>query len=293
MKSIILILFIVMFSFAEEWKIKSNAVLSVNQNSYSDNWEGGESGNVSWVFNLNSSAEKQLSSSVHNSNTLKLSFGQTHSQDEETKNWKKPVKSTDEIELESILKFTLGTYVDPFVSLKYESMFLDESQPEETRLFNPATFTETAGISKTFIKSKKNELSGRLGAASRQFINRDVMTGPDKKETKSRVDLGISFVTEYRTVISKVASFTSKLTLYQAFYNSKSEDWEDNDGDEYLGDRADYWKTADLDWENILSANIAKYLTVNLTAQLVYDKEISLKGRFKETLSLGFTYDIY
>jgi hypothetical protein len=49
----------------------------------------------------------------------------------------------------------------------------------------------------------------------------------------------------------------------------------------------------DVNWENMLSASITKYLTVNPYAQFLYDKEIDLKGRFKETLALGLTYRLF
>ncbi|MCK4386242.1 MAG: hypothetical protein KAW52_08275, partial [candidate division Zixibacteria bacterium] len=55
----------------------------------------------------------------------------------------------------------------------------------------------------------------------------------------------------------------------------------------------DYWKQIDVNWENSLSISISKYVTVSLYAQLLYDKEISKRGRFKETLSLGFAYKLF
>ncbi|MBT7617797.1 MAG: hypothetical protein HN590_10995, partial [Calditrichaeota bacterium] len=53
----------------------------------------------------------------------------------------------------------------------------------------------------------------------------------------------------------------------------------------------EYWKAVDINWENIFTANITKYLMVNLYLQLLYDKEVDLGGRLKQTLSLGLTYN--
>ena len=52
----------------------------------------------------------------------------------------------------------------------------------------------------------------------------------------------------------------------------------------------DDWKAIDINWENIVSASITKIITVNLYTQLLYDKEVSKKGRFKETLGIGFVF---
>jgi hypothetical protein len=263
-----------------------DASLMLTQNSYSDNWVGGEAGSISWAFNLNGLAEKQLSPKMHNKNTLKLSFGQTHSQSVETKEWAKPVKSTDLIDFESVLRFTLGAFVDPFVSFRFESQFLDQSDPTKDRMFNPMTFTESAGIAKIFIQEEKRELSTRLGFGLRQHTNRDVLIDPvnDIRETQSSNDGGILSVTDFKTPLAQESIlFTSKLTLYKALFYSEE--------DALKGlPNEDYWKEVDVNWENIFSASITKYLMVNLYTQLLYDKEIDLAGRFKETLSLGLTY---
>ena len=100
---------------AEPWKLEADVNLTLTQNNYSDNWVGGEAGSISWAFNSNWLAERQLNAKINSKSTLKLLFGQTHSQDVETKNWAKPVKSTDLIDFESVFRFTLETFVDPYI----------------------------------------------------------------------------------------------------------------------------------------------------------------------------------
>ena len=55
----------------------------------------------------------------------------------------------------------------------------------------------------------------------------------------------------------------------------------------------DDWKAIDVNWENRVSAAVAKYVTVSLYLQLLYDKETDTRGRFKETLALGLTYKLF
>jgi len=264
MKKLILAVTLLMLSAAlfakEEWKIKSDIAFSATQNSYSDNWEGGEMGSIAWVLNLNSSAEKQLSKIMLNQNSLKLSFGQTHNQytSETTgdKNWAKPVKSTDLIDFETILRFTLGGFVDPFISGRFESQFLDQ-RTSENIIINPMVFTETIGAAKDIIKEDNQSLTARLGGGLRQHIDRDqtvpTVEDPDKEETLTIVDGGLSFIAEYKTNLSEIASFTSKLSLYQALYNSKEDDFKDDTSEFYIFDEdaRDYWKTVMLNQNSL------------------------------------------
>ncbi len=272
---------------AQPWIISADANLTLTQNAYSDNWAGEEAGALSWAFNSASLAEKQLHAMVHAKNTLKLSFGQTHSQDLETRRWAKPVKSTDLIDFESVFRFTLGAFVDPFAAGRVESQFLDLSDPEMDRYVNPVTFMESAGIAKMLIKQEKREWMARLGLGARQFLDRDVLdTLTSQRETQTSNDAGLVFDTEFKTPLAgERISLASKLTVFKAFVYSESEELEGEPNE-------NYWKSPDLNWENTFTASITKYLMVNLYAQLLYDKEIDLGARFKETLSLGLTYKV-
>jgi hypothetical protein len=270
---------------AEPWKASIDANVTLTQNAYSDNWVGGDVGSLAWVFSSNSLAERQLSSKVSSKSTLKLFFGQTHSQNQETKAWQKPVKSTDLIDFETVFRLTLGVFVDPFMSGRIESQFLDASNPTNERLLNPALFTESVGVARVLTKADAREWSVRLGGALRENLNRnarDPVTGDSANETAT--DGGILFVSDFATPLAENrVTITSKLSVYKAFYFSEK--------NKVAGTpAADYWKTPDVNWENILTANITKYLMVNLYVQLLYDKEVDLAGRFKQTLSLGLTY---
>ncbi len=269
----------------EPWKIDLENNLTMTQNAYSDNWVGGEASVLAWVFNSNSVAEKQLHARVHNKNTLKLSFGQMHNQDTETKKWASPVKSTDLIDFEVVFRFTIESFVDPFASMRVETQFLDSSDPAKDRYVNPVKITESVGVAKVFLKNEKQEWTVRIGPSTRQFINRDVFDPlSGERETFTSNDVGLEFVNDFKTPLAgDRITFTSKLTVYEALFHSEE--------DELVGlPNEDYWKSPDVNWENIFTANITKYLMVNLYVQLLYDKEIDLGGRFKQTMSLGLTY---
>jgi hypothetical protein len=273
--------------FADPWNKSLDLGLTVTQNSYSDSWTGGEAGNVNWMALANSVFEKQFSETVNSKTTGKFSFGQTHSQNQQTKKWAKPTKSTDLLDIETLTRFTLKMWVDPYLAFRFESQFLDASVPEVKRYINPKKLTESGGISRVFYKTEKDEILSRLGLALRQIITEEVVdTAMKKTEINSTSDGGIESVSDVRLTVSDKISYTSKLSLYKAFFFSES--------DKVKGTpQENYWKEVDVNWENTISVSVSKYVNVSLYNQLLYDKEVSKKGRFKETLSLGIVYKLF
>ena len=126
---------------AEPWQKTIDFGFNLTQNSYSDSWAGGEAGNITWVSKIDAMFEKQVSPKFNLKNTSKLQFGQTHIQDQETKDWQKPQKSTDKIDIENLGRFTLNAFVDPYVAFRLESQFLDASVDSVKRYFNPLLFS--------------------------------------------------------------------------------------------------------------------------------------------------------
>ncbi|MBU0509353.1 DUF3078 domain-containing protein [bacterium] len=277
---------------AQKWKVQIESGLGVTQAAYSDNWTGGESGSILWASAFRGKAEKQISPSWYWGNELKLAFGQTHNQVKvtdslgvETKKWTSPQKSTDKIRYDGILRLTRGWVVDPYAAGVFESQFLDASGTRK-RYVNPVDLTETMGVARDVVKiPDRYVLTTRFGAGFRQrFICRDDPADPAKTISESSNDGGLEWVTDFALGSAKSKySFLSKLTLFQALFYSKA--------DELKGlPNEDYWKTADLNWDNVLTANVTSILQVSLAWQLLYDKEIDLGGRLKETLTLGVAY---
>jgi len=268
------------------WKKSLVFDLTATQTAYSDSWTGGEAGSLNWVANLNGQAERQLSPKFNFRSTLKMSFGQTHTQDKDTKDWAKPNKSTDLIDWENLGRFTLGGFVDPYVAVRLESQFLDASVDAKKRYLNPIRLTESAGIAKVlYEEGEDNQLLTRLGFAVRQNISRDIIDTLYNTETNTSTDAGLESVTDLKWKFDEKLACTSKLTLYKAFFYSDKDLFK---GTEFEDD----WKAVDVNWENIISATITKIITVNFYTQFLYDKQVSKKGRVKETLGLGLVFKI-
>jgi hypothetical protein len=270
--------------YAEQWKLEVDANLTLNQSTYSNNWAGEEAGAISWTFNSNSLLEKQLAKKVNNKNTLKLFFGQNHSQDPETRNWAKPVKSTDRIDLESMFRLTLGSFVDPFTAGRMETQFMDLRYATHSHYLNPVTVTESFGVSRMLLKKEKQEWTARAGAGFRQHRDRFFLDTLNSTMYYLKTnDGGFEFVTEFKSPLAKERlGINSKLILFQAVFFSEA--------DRIRGlPNEDDWKYPDVNWENVFTAGIAKYLMVNLYLQLLYDREVHHRARLKQTMALGLT----
>jgi hypothetical protein len=269
---------------AEPWKIDANASLSTALNTYSDDWTGGEAGSFTWTSQFLGTAERQISKSWNSKATLKLQFGQTKLQNNSTKHWSAAVKSTDLIDGEELLRATLGSFVDPFVSVRAISQFVDGSDSLLVRYGNPWDITEALGGSRTLRKSATIDWSTRIGVAARQLVDRDKPDSTGSRATDLTNDGGVEFDMDLNAATAqKWVTLLSSLRLYDALVSSKADALKGTPGE-------NYWRYPHMKWENTLTLAIAKYLMLDISAYAYYDRDISNEVRLKETFSAGLTY---
>lgn len=285
------------------WYPSLEGGLLLSQNSYSTNWHGGDKGAISWTATLNGALENQVKPKANWLSTLKLAYGQTHQQavrqvdgkpdPSGERIWNSPEKSNDLIDLESILRLTLGGYVDPFASVRFESQFQDLSDPLGRGLtFNPLKFRESAGIARKFVDRPDHALLSRLGFTFRQSARRvfiddavDTATGrlSDETESQSTNDGGFELTNDYKTKLAggRIA-WTGKLGFYQPVFYSGDDEFDRLSEAELAGpdegeralpeDIADFVKMVDVDWENEFSSQLTRLISVKLYVRWVYDK---------------------
>ncbi|MBD3160548.1 MAG: DUF3078 domain-containing protein [Candidatus Latescibacteria bacterium] len=308
-----------------KWYPMLETGLNLTQSAYSDNWAGGDKGSIVWTWILNATLENQIDPKVNWYNMLKLAYGQTHQQSvdpEGERRWDEPEKSTDLIDYETIFRFTLGGFVDPFASGRFESQFQDASDPfGRTLALNPLKFKESAGIAKMFFDEEDRSLLSRLGFSFRQSVRRQFESDPPEDATTSETanDGGIEWITDFKTrILNDRVAWTSKLGFYQPLFYSGKDELEDLTDSQLAAARlpddvVDYTTTVDIDWENIFTTQITEVISVNLYTRWVYDKyensvlpllddagdvsnpgavrgAIRKAGQFKQTLAIGITY---
>ncbi len=313
------------------WKFGALVGLNLSQSAFSDNWSGGDKGSINWVANADLSADRQFSQKFHWGNKLELAYGETSTQEPDpddpgSRVWSRPDKTTDRIFFESLGRFTLRGFVDPYVSGQVETQFVDESNPIGDLELNPMKLTESGGIAKVFEQTETSELTSRLGVGFRQSLARSFVdaTGEDT-ESFTTQDGGIEFVTEAkRPLLDGKVLYQGRLKAFMPVFFSQSGDLEDYDALALAADPshqavADFWKSPDVDFLNTFSAEVTSWMSVNLLVQWVYDKYdaatnvdlanwddsdpakraaiineieggIRKSGQFKQTLAIGLSY---
>jgi hypothetical protein len=267
------------------WKPSVDFIMNLTQNTYSNNWEGGDAGSVTWVANANLGLERQFPTSWNWRSALRLAYGQTHSQDAESKNWRTPFKSTDLVDFESLLRYLNWKTLPPYAAVRAITQFEDAANKNHKLYFNPIDLTESVGLSRLLYKNGDDEFLTRAGVGLRQRIKRSYTDSPSPATTTATSnDGGFEWVTDGKYKIPKSnIVWKTKLTTFKALFYSRSRELKGTP-------EQDCWKAVDANWENILSAQVAKYVAVSLYLQWLYDKEIDKGGRFKETVAVGLTW---
>jgi hypothetical protein len=308
------------------WKLACVAGLNLSQSSFSDNWAGGDRGSIVWVANSDAKAERQFSAKYNLSNHLQLAYGQTMQQESDPADpgrfvWASPKKSNDLIQFESVSRFTLGGWVDPYAALRLDSQFRDVSSPLGSISFSPVKLAESAGIAKALQKTDERELITRLGFGFREVLARQFDPASGQKVRVASNDGGIEWQTNAtQPLLEKKVLYKGQLRVFQPVFFSQASalDRFDQDARAFDPGRAsitDFWRAPNVDFQNLFTAQITKILSVNLAVQWVYlkfdgatnidnskpiadripavDHGVRRAGQFREALSIGLTYTIF
>jgi len=250
------------------WQKELIGGLNFTQTAF-DNWAQGGENTLAWQINVNGKAARDEKKYKWDS-AGKISYGMAKLGDIESR------KSVDEIRLESVFTYLLGTYVNPYVAASGETQFTtgyeytDDSKVEMSNILDPGYFSQSAG----FGYEPVDEFKTRLGFALKETITRDYPApyadDPETEEVeKIKAEAGLESVTDFSKSLIGGILLTSKLEL---FSNLKGLD------------------EIDVRWDNIFSAKISKYIDVSLNIKLFYDSDISTERQLKQALTIGLTY---
>lgn len=310
------------------WKFQGVARVNMSQSAYSSNWMGGDQGNWVWVARFDGRAERQVSPSFNTLNQLVVAYGQTGRQNPDPLNpgqrvWDTPDKTTDQIEFESVGRFTLGRFADPYAALRMDTQFLDQSQPNGTLNLTPVRLKLSAGLAKVLLKNEDSEIISRFGLGARFTTGTAFTEAPPSTATEgySNTDAGIEFVnTAVMPLLAKKVLYKGTLSFFQPFSYSQADKLDEYDAIALAFDPGhnaitDYWRVADINFENNFAAKITENLGVELMAQVIYNKfdstgnidvtsppdvlvpqtqrNVRLAGQFRQTLALSLSYRIF
>ncbi len=250
------------------WQKEMVGGLNLTQTSF-DNWAQGGENSLAWQFFLNFKFVNDQEK-TNWSNSGKFGYGSTKTGDEDYR------KSIDEIKLESVLTYKLNVHVNPYAAANFETQFSGgynydtDPKTQISAFMDPGYFRESVGLG-----YKPNKIvTVRMGAAMKQTITSDYPVpyadDPDTEEIeKTKNEFGAELVTDVNWKISENSLFTSKLELFSTF---------------------EAFNETDVNWDNVLTTKISKYLSVNLNFKLFYDRDISHRRQIYQSAALGLTY---
>lgn len=253
------------------WKHGVVAALTATQVSFNDWAQGGEDA-FSWTGGLDGKSAYDVAD-YNWSNSYKFALGQTKIGSQGTR------KTDDKIELESVLSYKLSLAVNPYVAATLKTQFtkgysynaLGTATPLSD-LFDPGYLTQSAGFGFQPIPGLKT----RLGAAIRETFTKSFNVYSDDPATpeieKTKVEGGIESVTDVEWKLEQNLQFKSKLELFAPLKKL----------DEVV-----------VRMDNTLTANVSKYIVVNLNVQLINEKQVSPRTQVKQTISFGLSYVVF
>lgn len=250
------------------WQKEMVGAVNLTQTSF-DNWAAGGENSLAWQLALNYKFVNDQAK-TNWANSGKFSYGTIKTGDLEAR------KSIDEIKMESVFTYKLGTYINPFLSVTGETQFAKgynygvTPKVEISKFFDPAYFRESVG----FGYQPNQMVKTRLGAALKQTVTSDFpVPYADDPETaeieKTKNEVGAESVTDFNWKVSANSLLTSKLEMFSTLAAVDE---------------------VDVNWDNVFTTKISKYFNVNFNFKLFYDKDISPKRQIKQALAFGLTY---
>jgi hypothetical protein len=252
------------------WDHDLKAGFNFTQVAFQD-WSKGGSNSLAYVAQMiGTSQNEELETRL--ANRYKLIFGQTKLEDVGIR------KADDEINLESMLTYKVGLYVNPYGAISAKSQFAPGYQYTDTlniptsQFLDPLYLTQSAGIGYEPAKWFKT----RLGAALRETFTNIYNHYSDDPNTveieKTKIEGGLESVTEAQIPIEENVLFDTRLELFSAF------------------------KTFDRVVMNAQAALVLKageYFNASLSANAINDWQVTPRTQLKESVAIGISYTLF
>lgn len=247
--------------------------LTISQISFT-NWAGGGDNALSWTVTADGKSVRD-DEKANWASGYKVAFGQARISDAGLR------KTEDRIELESIYTLKLNQYVNPYAAATLKTQFAkgykyDTPTPGTntavSKFFDPAYLTQSVGAGWQPVP----EVKTRLGVGLREtFADQFAVLYTDDAATTeletSKVEGGAESVTDIEWKVAENVLFTSKLELFAPFKT---------------------FDRVDIRTDSKLTFTVNKYITAMFNAQIINIAPFP-RTQVKETIALGFTYNIF
>lgn len=252
------------------WKHSLVTAMTIAQVSFSDWAQGGENA-LAYSASANGNSTYDWYPFTW-SNSYKLAFGQTRLGGRETR------KTDDKLDLESVLTYRLGSYINPYAAVTLKTQFATGYRYDAagnktaiSKFYDPAFLTQSLGFGYQITP----QLITRLGYAIREIVTSeftafaDDPTTPNEESTK--IEDGMESVTEGKWKIDETMSFNGKLELFSSFRSP-----------EKIIVRGD----------NTLTVKMGRIVTLIVNVQLINERRVTPRTQVKQTLAIGISYTV-
>lgn len=259
------------------FKHSIQAGLNLNQANFSSNWKAGGTNSVAIGAMLNDKLT-YTNKKFEFTSDVQLIYGTIQNQGQDIR------KTNDRMFSDQKFGYRLVPKWYAFGSLNFQSQFdagfeysKDTFGVEKglliSKFMNPAFFTQSVGIE----YKPTNWVSARagLGTLRQTFVmdttlyrnipsNYGVEIGK-----KTRMELAMLFIVDVDKEVMKNLFLKSRFSL---FYNYET------------------LNTADYRWDVSLTAKVNKYINVNLSGTVLYDKDMDTSVQYTQALGLGILF---
>ncbi len=252
------------------WTAKGVASLTVSQIAFSDWVQGGENAltySLIGNFILNYKAEKWAFN-----NSMKLTYGQTKLGDNGFR------INDNELYLDNVYVRKFGWAVDPYISnivrtgLAPGYIYDEDAARQITEFFDPGYISQSIG----FTYDRLDYIKTRIGIGFQETFASRYTNFTDDPETDEiedfRFETGIESVTGFDVSFMENMLYKANLRLFTRFA------------------KLDVW---DVRWDNVVTAQVNKYIVVNITWLLIHETSQSLRTQLKQALQIGVTYNLF
>ena len=251
------------------WNYSLISGLNLTQAAFRD-WASGGEDALAYAINTLGTAE-HVAEHTQWSNQLKMVFGQSRLGNKSLR------KTDDEIYFESLLIYRIWEKINPYASFTLRSQFApgfvytDTSSTQTSAFFDPGYLTQSVGMA----YQPSSMFTTRLGVGMREVVTSRYPVYADDPETieieKTSVEGGLESITTLDWPFAENMTLNSRLELFSPFSTP----------DEII-----------VRFDNIVAAKVNKYIVVTFNLQLVNDVTVTRRTQVKETLALGFSYNI-
>jgi|YelNatPaOPRAMG01_1025707.scaffolds.fasta_scaffold00123_13 hypothetical protein len=246
------------------------AALNVTQLQYKD-WAAGGENALSYVAQVNADLELKKTRASWQF-VGKFAFGQTKFGNGQLRN------STDQIDMDGTFSYRLSDAVNPFLGAGLRTQFATgydyrKKPPQPRSAFrDPLYLNQTLGAN----LATGSGFRSRIGVGFQETLTRRYTTYSDNPKTakveRQKVEAGIQSTSTCRLKLGRALMYDGRLRLFSTF---------------------DHIDEVDVQWDNVVTAQVAKYVAVNLTVNVLYDKDVSLRTQLKQQLAIGLTYNLF